>query len=124
MSLAPQLMVPSTDDPTMLVIGWDVVVLAAPSTGGNVIAVNATVRDESSGAQAWPDGATQLDGATIATLAGGAHLAPGASLRVHQSLQGKLLSGMSHAVVTVAVHFTADSGEPLTQLAQAELSAN
>jgi hypothetical protein len=106
-------------DPAALVMSWEVVI-ANGADPGNVSFVNATVRDATSGAAVWPTAYVNFGPAEIQAL-GSAALAPGGTLRVPQTLEGRLLSGSRSAIVTVAVQFVTSTNEIVTQTAQAQL---
>lgn len=118
-SLETQPLIASPDPARPLLARWTVVVQETNGVGGTLNFVNSSLRDAQSGATARPTGNIALDAPAIATLVGTNRIEGRGTLRVPASLQYFLVSGGRAARLTVAVQFKDDSGNVLSETAEA-----
>jgi hypothetical protein len=123
LEIRPDATTPSASDPRSLSMQWTIDIVNRGSSGGSLTFVNATVRDAASGAAVWPSAYVNFGPEELAAQGLPRYLSAGGSLHLTQSLQGRLPSGGRDAAVTVAIQVVADSGDVLTQTAQANLPA-
>ena len=118
-SVAAQPLIASPDPTRRFLARWTVVVQETNGVGGTLNFVNSSLRDAQSGATARPTGNIALGATDIVALAGTSRIDGRGALRVPASLEYFLVSGGRAVRLTVAVQFQDDSGNVLSETAEA-----
>jgi len=100
---------------------WDVVIQETAGVGVDIIFLNTTIRDATSGALATPMGLITLAGTVVAQQVGTSHIPPHGSITVPQSLQYALVSGGSAISLIIGVQGRDDGGHIVSGWGQATL---
>jgi len=118
-SLEIQPLIASPDPTRRFLARWTVVVQETNGVGGTLNFVNSSLRDAQSGASARPTGNIALGLTDIVALAGTSRIDGRGALRVPASLEYFLVSGGRAVRLNVAVQFQDDSGNVLSETAEA-----